>query len=382
MATSNLINEVHVVKPCKKRYHCLMLKRSWLGFQIIAYGVLVLLTIYLIFRLTTPFLPIWNVGWVILLDGILPWAGSLICVGLGLAYWRDWRPLQFGLKIALLCWALAFAPLFLPPVSPPAPLSGFKLRVLSYSVWYHNPQHNITAIAQLLASQQPDVILLQEIDADTWAALQPLLQQYWTPVFFSTVATEKRLLQAVLSRYPITLLGTESEHIRLMQTQLQTPFGAVHVWNIHAFRPNFLPGQNFLSYSSDFADRHQRAATQFDWLQTQAAIIHEPFIIGGDFNLPDLTFAHQQLSSTLLDAYWQAGWGFGLNYPASPLVGRQFSFWGWHWYATMPFPLVKLDHILYSDHFWATSATILPDSAGSDHAPLLVELQRLAEGGN
>jgi endonuclease/exonuclease/phosphatase (EEP) superfamily protein YafD len=36
--------------------------------------------------------------------------------------------------------------------------------------------------------------------------------------------------------------------------------------------------------------------------------------------------------------------------------------------------MVRIDHIFYSDHFFAHTAGTLPTSGGSDHLPVVAEL--------
>jgi endonuclease/exonuclease/phosphatase (EEP) superfamily protein YafD len=42
-------------------------------------------------------------------------------------------------------------------------------------------------------------------------------------------------------------------------------------------------------------------------------------------------------------------------------------------------PAIRIDHIFYSDHFFASGAYTVDNSGGSDHFPVIAELLRIKE---
>jgi endonuclease/exonuclease/phosphatase (EEP) superfamily protein YafD len=155
-------------------------------------------------------------------------------------------------------------------------------------------------------------------------------------------------LQAVASRYPITPLAVMPKKGRAQKVLVETPNGPITVINVH---PSF-PGW-------------QRRYRQMSTLLAEDILSADgPVILGGDFNTTDQTDMYKLINQYLQNAHWEAGWGFGFTYPSSELrIGHRFS---------LP-RLVRIDHIFYSDHFFAHNAGTLTESGGSDHLPVVAE---------
>jgi endonuclease/exonuclease/phosphatase (EEP) superfamily protein YafD len=84
--------------------------------------------------------------------------------------------------------------------------------------------------------------------------------------------------------------------------------------------------------------------------------------------MTDQTPEYQRLLSVgLVDAYRQAGWGFGFTFPAF----RRVRFAGHQ--AVIRFPLVRIDYVLGAK-IQAQRARVITESTGSDHRPVLAEL--------
>jgi vancomycin resistance protein VanJ len=316
-------------------------------------------------------LPNGNIGLVMLGDVLSPWLLLVLAPALVLAVVARRRYVSLLLAIATVLVGSILAPLFLPHWSS-ASSHRLSLKAMSFNLWYNNPYADWPAVAALIRQEHPDVLLLQEIDARMLDQLAAELKDLYSDTTLH-VSADAASLQAVISRYPLQLIGAESDRSRLQKVQVKTPAGPIIVWNIHAYRANFLPGANFLSYGAD-TENHLKYAGQFAWLIDDLQQVHEPFIIGGDFNVPYQSADYRALTQHWQETHGQAGWGFGFTFPATPNHARYASFLGQTIRLSSPLPLVKLDHIFYSAHFFAQAARTLSSSAGSDHAPIVAEL--------
>jgi vancomycin resistance protein VanJ len=84
-----------------------------------------------------------------------------------------------------------------------------------------------------------------------------------------------------------------------------------------------------------------------------------PVLVGGDFNMPSDSPLFAPVRRRFRVGFDEAGWGYGYTYLAS-------------------LPLIRIDHLLASDHWRITRCWVGPD-LGSDHRPLIAEVA-LARG--
>ena len=273
-----------------------------------------------------------------LLVGLLP---GLLLAGLGRRRW-----LMLVLAIPTLLIGLAYAPLFLPRSSTvlasPAPL-----KIMSYNVLVWN--RHIPSAAAVIRREQPDILLMQEVTP--WIARQ--LQNDLTDLYSGDTLHfiyESSMEQAIISRYPLTEIGTSFGEGRVLKARVDIPSGPITVWNVHANAP-------VGSWRSQYR--------QMSALVQAIAKVDGPLIVGGDFNTTDQSETYQLISHYLNNAHWQAGWGFGFSFPAHAPHFRG---------VPIITPMVRIDHIFYSHHFYARSASTLSDAGGSDHFPVIAVL--------
>jgi endonuclease/exonuclease/phosphatase (EEP) superfamily protein YafD len=105
---------------------------------------------------------------------------------------------------------------------------------------------------------------------------------------------------------------------------------------------------------------------QITALTEDIAQVKTPLIVGGDFNTTEQAETYRFINQYLSNAHWEAGWGFGFTFPAHNPRYKQIP---------VLTPMVRIDHIFYSDHFFARSAQTLATSGGSDHLPVVATLQ-------
>jgi vancomycin resistance protein VanJ len=282
--------------------------------------------------------------WVRLLNYASPWLLAALLVGVIIAGIGRRPILMALLALPMLIIAITYAPLFLPRQSP-ALAAKNSLTVMSHNIWRRNG--DLTAAVDLVQTYNPDVLLLQEADAAT----ADRFRQAWEISSGETryMAQIPGVRQATISRYPLRETGRSYHQGRVLKVQIDTPDGPVEVWNVHASQPVVW-------------EQHNR---QMASLAAAIARVDGPLIVGGDFNTTDQAEVYRLINRRLKNAHWEAGWGFGLSFPAHQPVVR--GIW-------VPVPVVRIDHIFFSDHFFAHTAQTIPQSGGSDHLPVITRL--------
>jgi vancomycin resistance protein VanJ len=272
-----------------------------------------------------------------LLAGLIP---GMIAAGLS----RRFR-LALILTIPTLLIGLTFAPLFLPR-TPTALAAHTPIKAMSYNVWSRN--QNITAAAAIIRQEQPDILLLQEVTQPIARTLKDELADLY-PNGDLHFAYEPSMGQAIVSRYPLTPTGASYDKGRTQKVLADAPNGPIAVWNVHPFAP--------LVWSRQYQ--------QISALAEEIAAVEGPLIVGGDFNTTDQAETYRLVNQHLNNAHWLAGWGFGFTFPAhTPRFKR----------VPIISPLVRIDHIFHSEHFFTRYAATLPTAGGSDHLPVVAEL--------
>jgi vancomycin resistance protein VanJ len=251
------------------------------------------------------------------------------------------------------------------------------LRVLSINLGGDDSRFDPHALAALIRSESPDVITLQECSEDKLGALmlalgggyphRTLLRGVWG--YFD---------QVTLSRYPATYDGWTSRPLRLLRTRIEVNGRTVHVWNVHARRPEPL-----VEPDQDGEDTPVSAPVdQYIWLAGQVTRFETrnpgvPLVLAGDFNLPTGAAPWRLLTASLQDAQRHAGGGPGFTFPASadrevalPDRLKVEGIAG----VRVPMPLTRLDHIFGNALVVFVDAQVLAATPGRDHAPVHADI--------
>ncbi|MFC1505050.1 endonuclease/exonuclease/phosphatase family protein [Thermodesulfobacteriota bacterium] len=256
---------------------------------------------------------------------------------------QNWLAVIYFLSISLIC--MNYLPFFIKN-SPVIDVNELFIKVMSYNIWSKNK--NLNAATKLIKSVQPDILLLQEIGPKYFEEVRESLEDLYTDctLYFDYAP---QINQAIISRFPIEPLGMYRNKGRIQKVRIETPFGKVVVLNIHAFKCGWL-------------HRHKQTATLL-----KEDIINEkrPIILGGDFNTSDQSQTCRMINRHLKNAHWEAGGGFGFSYPAIVVRVRGFKILR---------PLIRIDHIYFSNQFNSSSALTLNKSGGSDHFPVVADL--------
>ncbi|MEW5958992.1 MAG: endonuclease/exonuclease/phosphatase family protein [Chloroflexota bacterium] len=285
-----------------------------------------------------------------LVNYMMPWLLAALTPALLITLLAQRRGLAVTLAIPTLLVGLTFAPLFLP--RPNIALAGdASYRVMSYNIWGRN--RDVAALAGVIGQEQPDILLLQEVNPEMAGQLRAALAEFYAGHELY-LAYEPGLGQAIISRYPLAPVAAEWDKGRAQKVLANTPAGPVAVWNVHTSQP--LPW---------FWQYRQIAA-----LAADIAAVDTPLIVAGDFNTTDQSETYRLINEHLGNAHWDAGWGFGFSFPAQIRQVKKIP---------LVTPLVRIDHIFYSRHFFAYQARTLADSGGSDHLPVVTQLSLLKE---
>lgn len=284
----------------------------------------------------------------------MPWLLIVMVPALVLAGLTGRKWLMLSLSVSTLFVFLTHIPLFInSPLPNQSDLAGLK--VMSYNVWTHN--RDLAATVRVIEKTKPDILLLQEVPRQGAEQLQEQLSHLF-PGEQGDFVYDSRTSLATFSRYPLTSQAVKVKG-SLQKTLVQTPFGVVTVYNAHFLRTVLTRRNNWQKLYDQ--------VTQV--LSEEIAKTAGPIILGGDFNMTDQTQTYRLLRQQLKNAHQEAGRGFGFTFPSSTrrLKGT----------ITLP-PLVRIDHLFYSNHLLARSAATLPDAGGSDHFPIVAEFTLFA----
>lgn len=230
------------------------------------------------------------------------------------------------------------------------------LRVLTYNV--EGGMIVQDRFQELVETWSPDVIALQECAAPMRPAFRALA---------GYVVDERASCFA--SRYPIdSVAGLKRQNLEaaggsglVVSYHLRTPSGRVVVTNVHLETPRggleqlianpLQGGVAAVRANTVLRDIESRLARR--WVDSQPA----PRIVLGDFNTAP--------ESRLFDRYWD---GFT---SAWDVAGRGFGYTkqnGWI--------QARIDHVLADDR-WRVRGAWIAEDYGSDHLPLVVDLERI-----
>jgi vancomycin resistance protein VanJ len=274
----------------------------------------------------------------------LPLAGLLPCL-----FYKQIRKQLIGtLLVPLLIFGWEYHWCLLPKVDNSS-TTGFK--VMTWNIRYDNP--NPKEIANVINSEQPDVVAVQELMRDTAWELSTILKpafpyQYINPLTFEFGFFSKQPIKytfnPTVTQFQEANIAIGNREITLINVHLPTPA-------IKARKIGFVPIP--IDYNTNKQDEIYPA------LIDRVRAIEKPLLVVGDFNTGDRDRNYKLFSKYLTNAFEQTGWGLGFTYPIKPLF---------------QLPLVRIDHIFYSQH-WQANAARTNKGSGSDHQYLVAKLQ-------
>jgi vancomycin resistance protein VanJ len=277
-----------------------------------------------------------------------PWLFMALAPALGAALLARRRWLARLLLLLGLVFGVRYAPLLLPRLSLlQAEAGAAELRVMTFNVHYDN--HEVAAIAELIREEEPDVIAMQELTRDLAVALQRELAFEYPYVHYDSSAA----LTGLFSRYPLSPEPLPPALRYSRRAEVLTPAGPVSVWSLHLAVPLRQRGW----------ERQREMA-----LALAAALEGEarPVVVMGDFNTTYQTENYRLIAEQLTDVHWSIGRGFGFSFPDVRHYTDSLP---------IPYPVIRIDHVLVSQHFAPREIHVAPQGYGSDHRPVIATLR-------
>jgi endonuclease/exonuclease/phosphatase (EEP) superfamily protein YafD len=268
------------------------------------------------------------------------YAALFVVLTLLLLILRQW---VFALA-ALVGFCVSAVPMmaYLPNVSGGTAVASADtptFRLLSFNVWFRNP--DMATTAAYIEQSQADAVVLLELTPPQAERLRPLLPSY--PYFH---IEPSRMGAAVFTKWPV--LAAESMPLAkdgaiAARMQIDWRGTPVTVLGVHLNWP--LGPRN-----SQFRNDELAGVVAFSKAQ------REPLIVAGDFNLTPWSefFSDALEESGLHDS--AVGFGLGRTWPA------QFAPLG-----------IRIDHCLISRE-WQSLRVDIGRPLGSDHLPVMVDL--------
>lgn len=338
-----------------------------------------------------------DIHWIFAFAGLaFPYAAILNLVFILIWMILGKKYLLISLIALLLCWTrLSGYIQFNGKKTTNTEEEGFK--VLSYNVrifdlynWKKNKlTNNASQILNLLGSQQPDIVCLQEYHAGRkgMVDIQDSIKQY-TGLKFHHIAYAKYKNKtkpygiATFSRWPIIASETikfENNTVNsCIYSDIVIKNDTVRVYNIHLESIQF-SNEDYL-YVSELTNQPDKQElnsenlfkiirklkkafiTRANQARTVAACIKKsPYkvVVCGDFNDTPSSYSYNQISSGLLDAFKQSGRGIGQTYAGT-------------------LPSFRIDYILHDMRFSSTEYARIRER-WSDHYPVTARIFNLKE---
>lgn len=271
-----------------------------------------------------------------------------------------WAGAAFGAVLFVLFWGRLFLPSFGSGGN-----SAATLTVMTYNVrgTGQNPQPAIDVLEHVDA----DVVFLQEVNLQLAEAIETQLGERYP---FQVLHPRKGVSgMGIISKYPLepteeTLLLKwvgEPQVTRLAWGEELLTLVNFHMW------PAGLGSWRAIDLNTRGREAQALILTEFALQFTTEG----PVIAAGDANTTPLSDAYRRITSTLDDAWAQAGFGFGHTYPGvnAPVVTRLQSY-------GVPLPrwLFRIDYVFHSAHLQTLAAELAPFDGNSDHRGVIATL--------
>lgn len=274
------------------------------------------------------------------------------------------RWLGVGFIVGALAFFWFWGDLFLPRFNQNSS-SGPTLTVMTYNVLaWHN---HYDAILETIHAENPDILLLQELNKGLASLLQNELSNDYPYQVLAPLDNPEGI--GVISKFPIRRSG-----ISFPQLWAGGPQILELEWNgkeILLVNLHMSPTTGILPF--DEAEESIRSREREAQLLADLAGQSDSVIIGGDANTSSLSDAYQTIITEVSDSFRAAGFGLGHTFPGStipesdrPHIGRLF----------VPPWMTRIDYVFHSDDWNTISARTARFDGVSDHRGVIVKLGR------
>jgi endonuclease/exonuclease/phosphatase family metal-dependent hydrolase len=217
------------------------------------------------------------------------------------------------------------------------------LRLFSANVYHGN--RDLGRIGQEIRATAPDLVALQEVDADGAAGLQ----RSGVLASFPYAVTELRKSPSGIglwSRLPVADSQVQDVHgMAVIKATILVGSHRLQLYTVHTVAP--------------LGDDRVRWQAQLRWVEEEIRRERGPLVVAGDFNATRYHPSFRRLLSERLgDAHERRGRGWATTWPRD------------RW--PLP-PLMRLDHVLVSPDIGVRSVRE-GLGQGSDHRPIITEL--------
>lgn len=273
-------------------------------------------------------------------------------------------PLAVGLRLRnpsalLLCAVLLFTFFYAPYILPkPASEKDASFWVMTYNVLLVNESYG--EVAEVILSQQPDLVALQEVQPRMMDQLQTRLAADYP---FSVMGWEHEFgTTAIFSQHPIHeqfVLDLENDRpavvVRTEIDQLPITFISAHLnayglkWIEPINRPEVIQVRT--------KTQNRQAEILLDFIKNEVGTV----VVGCDCNSFETSESMRMLSAVLGNSAREVGWRPRGSRP----VGTQPDDGLW-----------RIDYVLFLGDLDPIGAYLLNDTGGSDHQPVLASFAK------
>jgi endonuclease/exonuclease/phosphatase (EEP) superfamily protein YafD len=303
--------------------------------------------------------------WIALANAFSIWLFAPAPVVLAVALLRR-RPLLLAVAaLPVLLAAALYAPRFLDRPAAAA-AAGPTLTIFTLNCYGFNDRPE--GVVEVLRSTRPDVVALQELNADVAVTLERELGAEYP--YRSLQPRYGFDGMGVISRLPLAegsgVAILPSWGLWLQQSTLDWHGQRVELLNAHAQPVTVREGDSPFS-SLEWSFRTQERQTRD--LLAYAADQPGPLVIAGDFNHGEDNVTAAWMSAAFGDSFLEAGRGLGHTFPMPGQGG------GYGMPLGIPLTL-RLDYVYHSRDLRAVWAAVGPWDRRSDHLPVLATLTR------
>jgi endonuclease/exonuclease/phosphatase (EEP) superfamily protein YafD len=273
------------------------------------------------------------------------------------------REVTVGGFVGVLIFGYFWGAFFTPAMR--RPVSGEEvLRVMTFNVLGHHEQ--VKPILEVIDNGNPDVVFLQELNPQLAEAIEESLSKEYPHQILAPRAGVTGM--GVVSRYPIQPISFRLPLEWVGDPQLMTLNWKgieISLVNFHLF-PSGLGTPGGIKYVYRAREAQTRVLAAF----AAHAGARGPVLLAGDANVTDLSTAYKIITGDLLDAWREAGFGFGHTFPGSDIPGSSRPT-----LAGYPVPrwLTRIDFIFHSSDLESRAAYLGRVDDVSDHRAVIAE---------